>query len=101
MIGSCRLSGIFLSSAGFSASLKRAHRLLKVKNLPECNAEVQNPNPCHGATDPSRGHQRLQCVHAGFARCVQKEIVVAPIAQPKKSLWDPRQEREHNANLEA
>jgi hypothetical protein len=34
-------------------------------------------------------------------RCVEEKIIVAPIAQAKKSLRNPRQKRQHNADLQA
>lgn len=40
-------------------------------------------------------------MHAGFARGVKEKIVVAPVAQPKRALRNPRQERKHNADFQA
>ena len=40
-------------------------------------------------------------MHTGFARGVQKKIVIAPVAQPQRALRNPGQERKHNADFQA
>ena len=75
--------------------------LLEMKYFPEGDPDVQETNASHCSTYPSGGNDSLQCVNAGFARGVQQKIVVAPVAQPESALRNPRQEREHNADLQA
>lgn len=75
--------------------------LLKMKYFPEGNPDVQKTNASHCATHPAGGHYSLQRMNAGFARCVQQKIIVAPIAQPECALRNPRQERKHNADFQA
>lgn len=38
---------------------------------------------------------------AGLARGVQKEIVVAPVAETEGALRNPGQQRQHNADFKA
>ena len=70
--------------------------------FPEGDPDVQETNASNCPTHPSGRHYSLQCVHAGFARGVHQKIVIAPIAHnPESALRNPRQEREHNADLQA
>ena len=70
--------------------------------FPESNPDVQETNASHCPTYPTGRHNSLQRIHAGFARGVQQKIVIAPVAHnPESTLRNPRQEREHNADLKA
>ncbi len=40
-------------------------------------------------------------MHASFARGVDQEVIVAPVAQSECTLRNPGQQREHDADLEA
>ena len=76
--------------------------LLEMEYFPESNPDVQETNASHCPTNPSGGNNGLQGIHAGFARGVQQKIVIAPVAHnPESALRNPRQEREHNADLQA
>lgn len=72
-----------------------------MENLPEGDSQVQQPNARDRAAHPSGSDDGLQCVGARLPRCVQKKIIVAPVAEAERALRNPRQERKHNANLEA
>ncbi len=71
-----------------------------MENLPEGNSEVQQTNARDGPAHPAGSDNGLQRIGARLPRCVQKKIVVAPVAEAERALWNPRQERKHNANLE-
>ena len=75
--------------------------LLEMKYFPEGDPDVQKTNPSHGATHPAGGNDSLQRMNAGFARGVQQKIVIAPVAQSERTLRNPRQECEHNADFQA
>jgi len=75
--------------------------LLEMKYFPEGYPDVQKTNPSHCATHPAGGNHSLQRINARFARGVQQKIVVAPVAQPERTLRNPRQESEHNADFQA
>ena len=72
-----------------------------MKYFPEGDPYVQQTNASHCATHPAGGNDTLQSVNAGFARCIEQKIIVAPIAQPERTLRNPRQECEHNADFQA
>ena len=72
-----------------------------MKYFPEGDPDVQETNACHCPTYPTGSNYSLQVIHAGFARSVKQKIIVAPVTQPEGTLRDPRQEREHNTDLQA
>ena len=75
--------------------------LLEMEYFPKGDPDIQEPDAGNRSAHPARGNYGLQCMHAGFARGVQEKVVVAPVAQSKRALRNPRQERQHNANLQA
>ena len=72
-----------------------------MKYFPEGNSDIQQADSGNCSAHPPRSDYRLNRVHAGLARGVQKKIIVAPIAQPQRALRNPRQQRKHNANFKA
>ena len=81
--------------------LERAHSFPKMEYLPKRYPNIQQTHAGNCPAHPSRSDGDLQRVHAGLARRVQEKIVVAPVAQAKRTLRYPRQERKHEANLQA
>jgi hypothetical protein len=73
--------------------------------LPEGYHQIQDSQAAHCASDPTRRNHRPQALQAHLLRSVKQEKIVAPIAQPER--WqerqdvNPRQERQHNADLQA
>ena len=100
--GNPGFEGIFFGAAlELRTLLQRTHSLLEMEYFPKGDPDVQKSDAGNRSPDPSRSNDRLQRVHAGLARSVQEKIVVAPVAQAKRALRDPRQEGEHQANLQA
>lgn len=72
-----------------------------MEDFPKRHSQIQDAQTGNCATDPTRSDHTLQTIETGLTRGVQKEIVVSPITQAEKSLRNPGQQREHNANLQA
>ena len=72
-----------------------------MENFPKRYSDIQQPNAGYGAAHPSGSNDSFQRVHSCFARGVEQKIVIAPIAQTKRSLRHPRQKREHDAYFQA
>ena len=69
--------------------------------LPEGDPDIQEADASDRATYPSGSNDSLQRMHACFARRVQEKIVVAPVTQTKRTLRNPRQQHEHDADFQA
>jgi len=69
--------------------------------FPEGHAQVQYTKTCDCPPDPARGHHILQTIKPGLTCGIQQKIVVSPIAKAEKSLRNPGQQSEHEANLQA
>ena len=82
-----------------AVTLERADGLTKMRDLPEGDPQIKQPQPRHRAAHPAGCDRLLQALQSGLLRRVEQKIVVAPIAQPEG--MQPRQQREHNANFEA
>ena len=72
-----------------------------MENLPEGNSQIQQTNSRYGAAHPSGRDDGLQRIGARLPRRIQKKIIVTPVAEAERALRNPRQERKHNADLEA
>ena len=75
--------------------------MFEVEDLPKSHAEIEQAETGHGAANPAGGDHALQSIKSGFARRVEQKIIIAPVAQTEKTLWNPRQQREHNADFQA
>ena len=82
-------------------SLQGTDGLFEMEHLPESNSQVQYTHTGDRATHPTGGDDRLQTVDAGLARGVKQKVVIAPIAQAKKPLWNPGQEHQNQPDLQA
>lgn len=82
-------------------SSQGVERLLEVEDFPKRHSQIQDAQTADCAPNPTRSNHTLQSVEPGLSRGVQKEIVVSPITQTEKSLRNPGQQREYNANLQA
>ena len=72
-----------------------------MKDFPKRHSQIQDTETGDCAADPARSNHRLQTVKARLPSGVQKKIVVSPVTQPEKSLWDPRQQSKNDADLQA
>ena len=71
-----------------------------MKELPEPHRYVQEANARDGSAHPSRRDETLQAV-TGLTRRQQQKVIVAPVAETPPAVRHPRQDGEHNADLEA
>lgn|SRR6266536_5785987 len=96
---------MFICGAGSflvaGVSLERVQSLLEIKYFPEGHAQVQYTETCDCPSDPAGGNHTLQSIKPGLTRGIQQKIIVSPIAKAKKSLRNPGQQGEHDANLHA
>ena len=76
-------------------------RVFEIEDLPKCHAEIQQAQTSDCSAHPARSHEALQTVESRFTSGVEEKVVVAPIAQPQKALWNPWQECENYANFQA
>ena len=81
--------------------LQGVQRILEIEDLPESHTQIQQSESSDSAAHPARRHKVLQSVETGLTRGVEKKVVIPPIAQSKKALRNPRQERQDNANFQA
>lgn len=72
-----------------------------MENLPKGDADVEDAHAAYGTTDPARSHHTLQAVHSGLTRGIQKEIIIAPITNSQRAMWNPRQKSQYQTDLEA
>lgn len=72
-----------------------------MENFPKGYSDVQQTYSGYSTPHPTRRDNGLQIIEARLPRCVQQEIVVAPIAQAERALWNPRQQCQNDADLEA
>ena len=72
-----------------------------MENLPEGDPDIQDTDASHCTANPAGSNYSLQRMHAGFARGVQEKIIIAPVAQAKRALRNPRQQHEHQADFQA
>ena len=82
-------------------SSQGVERLPEVEDFPKRHSQIQDAQTGNCSTDPTRSNHALQTVETGLTRGVQKEIVISPITQAEKSLRNPRQQCEYDADLEA
>lgn len=75
--------------------------MFEVEDFPKGHAEIEQAETGHGAAYPARGHHALQSIKSRLARRVEQKIIIAPVAQTEKTLRNPGQQREHNANFQA
>ena len=75
--------------------------MFEIEDFPECHAEIQQAKTRDCPAHPAGGDEALQTVEAGLTGGVEQKVVVAPIAQPEKALWNPWQECENDANFQA
>src|SRR5215207_1703002 len=102
MIGSGRSSGIVRRfTRGTRLVLQSSDRAFEVKDFPESNAEIQDPNTTNSAPDPSRSDDCLQSLNTRLASSIQQEIVVAPIANSPHPLRPPGQNCKEDADFKA
>lgn len=80
---------------------ERVHSLLEMKYLPKGDPDIQETDAGNCSAYPTRSNDRLQHLHVRLARGVQEKIVAAPVAQAKRAMRYPGQERKHKANLQA
>ena len=70
-----------------------------MRDLPESDTEIEQPEPRHSAAHPAGSDGSLKTHESGLVRRVDEEIVIRPVAQPER--MNPRQEREHDAHFKA
>jgi len=73
----------------------------EVKDLPESDSEIQDPNATDRAAHPTGSDDGLQSMTAGLAGSIQQKIVIAPVADAPHAVRPPRRHREKDSNLEA
>src|SRR5689334_18806941 len=102
MIGSGNFSGMVRRTLPRARLvLQSSNGAFEVEDLPECDAEIQQPDTTYRATHPTGSDYCLQTLNACRARSIQQKVVVAPIADSPHSVRPPRRHGEKNANLEA
>jgi hypothetical protein len=73
--------------------------------LPEGYDQIQDAEAAYRAAHPPGSNHGPQALQAHLLRCVKQEKIVAPISQPERRQKgqdvNPRQERQHNADLQA
>ena len=75
--------------------------MFEIEDLPKGHSEIQEAQTRNGPAYPAGGDEALQTVETGLTGRIEQKVVVAPVAQPEKSLRNPWQKREHDANFQA
>lgn len=91
---------VFGVAVGLSGLLKRTDSLPEVEDLPKRNPEVQQAETGDGAAHPARRNHGLQRRHPGLARRIKKKVVVSPVAEAERTLRNPRQKGQEDANFQ-
>jgi hypothetical protein len=77
------------------------NRLREMEDFPERDSDVEQSYAGNRAAYPSGSNRYLKRVDARLARRIQKKVVVAPVAKTQSALRNPRQQRQHDADLKA
>ena len=75
--------------------------MFEIKDFPKRHAEVEKTKTGHCTSDPSGSDYTLQSVESSFPGRVKEKVVVAPIAQPEKTLRNPGEQSEQDADFQA
>ncbi len=80
--------------------LQRGDCLIEMKNFPDSDAEIQQPDAAHRTAYPTGGDDSLQPLNPRLLRGIQEKEVVAPVAKTPHSLRPPRRNRQRQPDLE-
>lgn len=76
---------------GLGTFLERMDSLLEMKDFPKRDRQIQESDARYCSPNPSRSDHCLELIKTGFARRIQKKIIIAPFAQAKGPLGNPWQ----------
>ncbi len=64
-----------------------------MEDFPKGDRDIQKSDARYRSANPTRGNHSLESIESGFARGIQKKIIVSPFAEAERALRDPWQQR--------